>query len=247
MSIKLYEMKKTCLNIMALIALMVFFSSCEKVILDAGDLTEEVRDFDQDFTKIHISGSLDLLVNQDDSGDQVRIEAGEKLLEHIETFVQDGTLFIEEETNNFLTSGVRRIFVTKELLDEVTMIGSGDLEADGIICESFNLKMEGSGDSDVEFSAVEDLNISMDGSGDCEMKGEGNSITLGLNGSGDCNARFLEVNSANVNINGSGDVEVYASNEITVNINGSGDVDIWGNPENKLFNINGSGDITEHE
>lgn len=232
---------------MIMVAFIASLSSCKKVILDGGPLTEDVRDLDEDFTRIHIDGSLDLLINQDQSEDILRIEAGENILEHIETYVQDGTLFIEEESNNFLTSGVRRVYVSKELLEEVTMVGSGDLEADNIISEDFDLKMEGSGDSDIEFVALTNLNVSMDGSGDCEVKGEGTSFVLGVNGSGDCNARFLEVTSAVVNVNGSGDVEVFSSDDLTVNINGSGDVNYWGSPSQTLFNINGSGDINGHE
>jgi len=239
-------MKKSIFNLLGLAVFMAAFTSCQKIVLDAGTLTEEVRELNAEFSEIEISGSIDLLINQEDSEDGLRIEAGEKLLEHIETFVQDGTLFIDLEATDISTRGIKRAYVNQSFIDKVTMIGSGDVEADELICSSFELEMKGSGDADIEFDEINNLDISMDGSGDAEVKGESESLDLAILGSGDCNSRLFEVNNAIVNVNGSGDVEVFASQELLININGSGDVDYWGEPETTDFNVNGSGDITGH-
>jgi hypothetical protein len=239
-------MKKSIFSLVGLVAFAAAFTSCKKIVLDAGPLTEEVRDIDEEFTEIEISGSIDLLINQEDSDDLVRIEVGENLLEHIETFVQSGTLFIDLEANNISSRGIKKAYVNQSFIDKITMNGSGDLEADELITSEFELKMKGSGDADIKFDEVASLEISMDGSGDCKVDGVSESLDLAILGSGDCNARLFEVNEAIVNVNGSGDVEVFSSQELLVNINGSGDVDYWGEPEITDFNVNGSGDITAH-
>jgi len=73
-------MKTTIFNLLGLIAFTAAFTSCKKIILDSGPLTEEVREIDEEFTEVEISGSIDLLINQETSDDLLRIEAGEKLL-----------------------------------------------------------------------------------------------------------------------------------------------------------------------
>ncbi len=236
-------MKKAKNAFMAAVALGLLFTSCKKVILDAGDLTTEIRDLDGEFTEIKADGSLDIYVGQYE--DEIRIEAGEKLMEHIETYVQNGTLFIDEESSNFLTSRPRRVFVDASFLDRIQMDGSGDLEAENISSEDFQLDIEGSGDSEITFSEINTVVLDLQGSGDCKFTGNGDSMYIGLNGSGDVSAKQFQAETAVVNVNGSGDVDVFASESITININGSGDVSYWGNPADTNFNINGSGDINQ--
>ncbi len=236
-------MKNSKTNLLALLLLIVSVSSCKKVIFEAGDLTTEIRTLDEDFTEIQIDGSLDLYVGE--YNDDLRIEAGENILKHVETYVQNGTLYIDEESNNFLTNKPRRVFVNASWLDKIKTKGSGDLEVNEISSDSFILDMDGSGDSEVNFTAVNNVILDLGGSGDCKFSGEGTSMYIGLNGSGDVNAKLFESLSAVVNINGSGDVDVYASDDLTVNINGSGDVSYWGNPSTTNFNVNGSGDINQ--
>lgn len=239
-------MKKTIFSLVGLFVFATVFTSCQKIILDAGNLTEEVRELEEDFTEIEISGSFDLLINQQETEDILIVEAGENLMEYVETYVQDGILHIDFEANNISAKGIKRIYVSQTNLDKITMDGSGDLEADELVAAAFELNMKGSGDAEIEFDEIENLDLSMDGSGDCEVIGLGTHLDLAILGSGDCNSRLFEAETATVNVNGSGDVEVYASSELLVNINGSGDVDYWGDPEITDININGSGDVTGH-
>ncbi len=234
-------MKNSKFGLIAIAFLTLTMSSCKKVVFDAGRLTTETRNIDNDFTEIEIDGSIDVYVNQDST--PLKVEAGENILKHIETYVQNGVLYIEEESNNFLTRKPRRVFVSVEWLDRIKMKGSGDLEVDNIMSDTFTLKMDGSGDSDVSFNEVNDVILDLSGSGDCKFSGVAESLYVGLNGSGDVNAKLLESETAVVNVNGSGDVDVYATEMLTVNINGSGDVSYWGDPSETNFNINGSGDI----
>lgn len=232
---------KYCL--VAAAVLTISITSCKKVILDAGDLISETRTLDGEYSEIEIDGSIDLYVNQD--SDELRVEAGENVMPYIETYVQNGKLYIEEESNNYLTRKPRRVYVSVAWLDKIKTKGSGDIEVNEINSDVFSLQMDGSGDNDVSFSEVNEVMLNLEGSGDCKFSGIADAVYIGLNGSGDVNAKLLESMTAVVNINGSGDVDVYATESLTVNINGSGDVSYWGNPGITNFNINGSGDINE--
>ncbi len=234
-------MKNLKLNLAITLLTIVSLASCKKVILDAGDLTVENREINDDFTEIHLRGSLDLYVNED--GDELRVEAGEKIIEYIETYVQNGVLHIQEESNNFLTSKPRRVYVSAQWLDRLKTDGSGDVDIINLNSEDFNLDTHGSGDVDINFISLQSIDVDLDGSGDIKLAGECSSVVLGVNGSGDINSKSLNAEEATVNVNGSGDVSVTATQSLVININGSGDVSYWGNPASTEFNTNGSGDI----
>jgi len=216
-------------------------SSCKKVILDAGELTIEQREINEDFSEIRLKGSIDLFVNEDD--DVLRVEAGEKVQEYIETYVADGVLHIEEEKNNFLTSKPRRVFVSAAFLDKLKTDGSGDVDIINLSAADFELETKGSGDVEITFNEVSSVDVDLDGSGDCKLVGECSGLVIGVNGSGDVNARLMPTETATVNVNGSGDVDLTVTESLVININGSGDVSYWGAPSDTEFNTNGSGDI----
>ncbi|MFK7755387.1 MAG: head GIN domain-containing protein [Flavobacteriales bacterium] len=235
-------MKNLKLNLAVVMMAALSLGSCKKVILDAGDLTIENREINDDFTEIQLKGSIDLYINDD--SDELRVEAGENVISHIETFVQNGVLHIEEESNNFLTTKPRRVYVNINWLDKLKTDGSGDVDIVNLNSGEFNLDTKGSGDVEISFDSVSTVDVDLDGSGDVKVTGQCNSIVLGVNGSGDINSKQMNAESAVVNVNGSGDVDVTATESLIININGSGDVTYWGNPSNTEFNTNGSGDIS---
>jgi len=236
-------MKNLKIQLSGAVALILLVSSCKKVIFEAGDLTTENRTITETYDEIHIEGSIDVYVGQ--YSEDVTIEAGENIIPHIKTYTQDQTLYIKEESNNYLTAKPRRVYVNASILDRIRAKGAGDVEAENLVSDTFTLDMDGSGDAEVTFSQVSSVVLDLGGSGDAKFSGTGNSMYIGVNGSGDVNAKNFLANTAVVNVNGSGDVDVYAENNLTININGSGDVSYWGNPADTNFNTNGSGDINQ--
>ena len=107
----------------------------------------------------------------------------------------------------------------------------------------FNLSVSGSGDVEAGELQLENCKVSIQGSGDVRLKGATANLLVKQNGSGDVNTYGLKAVDVDVNNGGSGDIVVQAVNSIRAIINGSGDLTYHGSPEKVDVMANGSGEI----
>lgn len=233
-----------------LLALAVMLSlgvtSCRKVYFSDGKQVEEYRDIDTNFTEIHLEGSIDLIISQSDEY-RLKIEGGERMIPYIETRVFEDRLEISEKPNSIERDDPVRVFVSKAYLDDIYLLGSGDIDGSGLIAGHADLEVDGSGDMDIQFATLQTLDLKIDGSGDARVTADSDQTTFRIEGSGDIDARYLNSTDAFIYVDGSGDTRLTVSNYLNVEINGSGDVLYWGDPADIDAEVQGSGDLIDME
>jgi hypothetical protein len=187
---------------------------------DDGRRTTQTRELDA-FTRIENRDSVDIRLHVGEP-QRVRVLAGEKVIDDVATEVHGDTLEVTFDHDGFGGSAVTvEAYVPR--LTGVTSSGSGNVDADGIAGDAFEVRSEGSADIALA-GTVRRLAVAMDGSGDAELAD-------------------LQAREARVSVDGSGDTEVRAAERLAIELDGAGDVRYHGDPV-VAQHRDGSGDIT---
>jgi hypothetical protein len=187
---------------------------------DDGPRVTQTRDVGQ-FTHIDNRDSVDVRLHV--GGPQrVRVKAGDKVIDDVRTVVRDGALEITFDHDGW---GGDDVIVEASVprLAGIEASGSGDIEADGIDADAFELRSDGSADIALEGTTGR-LEVLLDGSGDADLGG-------------------LAARDAHVVVEGSGDADVRADDRLDIAVDGSGDVRYHGTPA-LTQNVDGSGDLS---
>ena len=202
---------------LAAVAALVF-AGCS--IEDDGPRRTQTRDVAA-FTRIANDDSLDVHVHV---GEQRRVvvHGGDKVIDDIHTEVRDDTLEISFDHNGWGGNSAS-VDVAVPELTAIAVGGSGDIEADGISADAFELVS--------------------DGSADIALTGTARQLAVELEGSGDADLAGLAAREAEVRVSGSGNAEVRADDRLDATVEGSGDVKYPGDPEVDEH-VDGSGDLS---
>jgi len=200
------------------------------------------------FSEVSLSIAADLHLKQG-SGHSLVLEGDEDVLEDIVTEVRGSELKIKlNRPFNFRNMGRLTIYVTMEQVEELSVSGSGQIEAETPIQTSeLSLNLSGSGDINIGELQANELDASISGSGDIRLAGKSNldEMELDITGSGDFHGEDLQADEADIDISGSGTCRIHAVNELEVSITGSGKVRYKGNPKVNA-SISGSGSVSSY-
>ncbi len=184
--------------------------------------TREVAAFD----RLEVSDSIDVRVVPGD-GREVRVRAGEKVLDRVSTESSGGVLHLDVHDRGIVIGpdplGDVSIEVAASALQGVTVSGSSDVTL-----------------ADLEGDALE---LEVDGDADVEASGSVERLTATIDGAGDANLAGLAVRSARVDVNGAGEAELNVSEELDVTIDGAGDVTYRGDPRIRS-DVEGAGELS---
>ena len=202
--------------------IIVLIVSCYsgKIINGSGNVISESREL-QKFNVLELIGSIDVNMT---SGNEYSciVEGDDNLVPLILTEVKNEHLHISVKQSYSTRIGLV-VNIEAPEFEEVSIIGSGDVNLTGIAQDNVSLKISGSGD------------ITADGSVQ--------QLTAVVNGSGDLMLSKLRADYATIMINGSGDAEIWVKQSLTAEINGSGNIEYYGNPPSVQSEVHGSGDI----
>ncbi len=220
---------------------MVTLTGCvHNYTISPGPLTEELRT-EPPFHSIILEGSMDVFITQDTTYN-IKVEAGEKVIDYIKTDVENGELVIRETSNNIFNDKPIRVYVSVDSLEQIEINGSGNISASQVYGQLMKLDINGSGDMDMDVQA-HSIDLEIRGSGNVELLGNVDLLDIEVEGSGDVYSRYLYSNDCFIEIDGSGDATIHATDNLDIEIDGSGDVYYYGNPTNVSTTINGSGDV----
>ena len=200
-------------------ALAVFaVAGCD--LADDGPRTTQTRDL-AEFTRVDNRGSVDLRLRVGEP-QRVRVRAGEKVIDDVRTVVRDGTLQVTFDHDGW---GGEDVIVEASVprLVGVEASGSGDIDADGIGTDAFEVRS--------------------DGSADISLRGTADRLDVDIDGSGNADLGELAADEARVKVGGSGDADVRVDKRLEVSVDGSGDVNYHGDPA-LTKDLDGSGDLT---
>lgn len=185
-----------------------------------GKISTEKR-FVSDFNAIEVNGSMNVVYEKSDVP-QLSIEADENILDIITTVVKNGTLYVCSK-DSFSTQNKITIKCSSNLIESVTLSGSGNITL-----------------NDIEES---ELTLTVNGSGDIEANGVCTKLTSSISGSGDIDAEELIAQHVLVNVAGSGDAVVTAKQSVMASVAGSGDIKVKGKPKTQHVSESGSGRV----
>jgi hypothetical protein len=247
-------------------SLLFVMQSCmydARTIRGTGELKSKIittRSFDA----IELNSIINLEISQSET-QEIKIEAQENLMEFIEVYVYNNTLYIDAiKTYNLLPEKPITVYVAAPEIQSLSSKGTGDIfGTERFQLDSpLNLSIDGTGDIDfawdyAEFVTIEsdgtgemlvsgnasDLYVDMDGTGNLHLDGEYIFSEFDIDGTGTC---FIDgkTDKNHVTINGTGNF--YGLNFITkkstVKIDGTGNAEVFA-IESLSVNINGSGNV----
>ena len=193
------------------------------------------------FTGVSMSlpGSVELRTGASES---VTIETDDNLMPLIETVVEDGVLQIRSTKRNVGIAPRRlKIVVQAKGVDQLSLGGSGTIDADALRGAKVRIELGGSGSIKVRGVETDALTVALGGSGDLRVgAGATKKLSLSIGGSGDVDLGKLQSVDASVSIAGSGEATISVRDNLNVSMAGSGDVNYYGDPRVRKSSV-GSG------
>lgn len=198
-----------------------------------------------DFNQISLSIPANLYLTQGVKN-EVIIEAGEDVLEKIETEVDGSKLHIKfEKWYNYKGLGSINVYITAKEIEGLSVAGSGDIIAKSAIkTEGIDFNVSGSGSIIINDIITKEVEAMITGSGDIKIQGKNKAkeLDVTVTGSGNFESQNLEFDEAELTITGSGSIYTFVTGELEAVITGSGKIYYKGQPLIDA-NITGSGKI----
>lgn len=196
-----------------------------------------------DFTKLDISGVMDVVLIQG-SSPKVVFEADECYQSLFTAANKGETLLIDMNGEcEGKKCGNSTVFITLTDINQFDFSGVGDVKSEGEIkLNALECSISGVGDLNLKMNC-ENLELSFTGVGDITLSGTGNKATYQWSGVGDLMANDLVSRDVSLNLSGVGDADVNATEKLEVKLMGLGDVHYKGSPKATNLNTTGMGDI----
>lgn len=208
-----------------------------------GNVRKETRN-PGTFTKIHSSGSADVVVTPG-SNCSVTVEDDDNLLPYLETNVENGTLQIHYRDGLSVTNDHAKIYITAPTLYDVTTSGTSNITMSGVLQSpgkiSFNTSGAGNIEGEVDAPAV---SVTISGTGTIKLHGHTKDFDCGISGVGHADCGDLQSENATVSISGVGVAHVFASVRLSATVSGAGSVHYRGSPPNPEIHTSGIGSVT---
>jgi hypothetical protein len=197
----------------------------------SGNIKTETRALDHfNGVSMGLPGSMELRIGNTES---VTIETDDNLMPLIETVIENGTLKVRASRRNLnLDSRRMKIVVQAKSIDNLSLGGSGSIDADALRGARMHIDLGGSGSININGVESESLAVTVGGSGNLKVgPGAAPKLTVSIAGSGDVDMGRVQSIDANVNIAGSGEAKLAVRDRLNVTIAGSGDVNYYGDPK----------------
>ncbi len=176
------------------------------------------------FERIEVKGGPEVTIRVG-SGQSVVVSGDSEEVSQITTEIKDKTLLIGTQPQGpEFRSGQAQVAVTVPRLGGLSILGSSDVEVQGVTSPQFE--------------------VSLQGSGSLKVAGTSERLALKSLGSGDVDLSQLAAQQVTVDLSGSGKAQVKALDSLVATVKGSGNIVYQGNPKHVKKSISGSGEIT---
>jgi hypothetical protein len=207
---------------------------------DAGAQTTQQRTI-SGVTAVRVLTSGDLTITPGTT-ETLSVTAGENQMAGLTSQVIDGTLILDNTSNDF-SDGRISYALTVPPLVAVELSGSGGADGVGVLTGDAQITVTGSGDATLTGLDLAGVTVDMTGSGDVTLAGSASSQQVTVTGSGTYQADELTSERADVRLSGSGDAAVDVTGTLTATVTGSGSVTYTGNPTDIKQSSTGSGEV----
>lgn len=228
--------------IIGLLGITCLLHACTKVNGD-GPVVSETRSTGS-YTGIHYALQGNLYIDSG-SGSGIEIRAQQNIINVIETYVNNNTLFIRLRNSTVIRS-YEPIDVYLKTTDPalIHLSGSGNIMAGKTISPAeLTITSSGSGNIQLEKIQTGKLQASISGSGKIEvLDGTARTEKIQISGSGQALLAGILADTAYTHTSGSGQINLWVKDYLESEISGSGQVRYKGSPIVKK-RISGSGEV----
>lgn len=236
------KMKKL-ISIILMTAAAVSTSSCVFFRINPGDFSSfksefvvgsgnmETRTYTvPQFTGIDSTLPADIDYSMTEGEPSVTVSAPDNLIGQLNFQVVDGVLKVcfddGDKRVNVGSNGIK-VKVSSATLENLSIRGAGDFDADYLECSGFNVEISGAGDITLGTIKCDgDLSIAVRGAGDIDVDGlECQTVIVDVAGAGDV-VLSGKAESARLSIKGAGDIDARRldCSDITSNVSGMGSI-----------------------
>ncbi len=241
-------------NFSVLILTTFLFSilSCNKegvCVRQTGEIVTETRPV-QDFHFIDVYDNINLILTQDSVMHQIRVEAGENLINGIKTEIDSGRLVLSNEnTCNWLRSFEVpvNVYLTFTRLDTILFQAAGNITCTNTWAnDSIYINIiEGTGDVNLKIHVSKSTMQIRYGTVNFQVEGKSSVTYISSRGYGPFHAENLQSKFTYVYTFSPNDVFVYAEEELGAEIANIGNVYYTGSPAQIDVNAYGGGKLIE--
>lgn len=200
----------------------------------------------ESFTKIQVSGAVDLYLSQgDETG--VAVSATEvKYRDRIKTEVKDGTLKIWYDNESFgWSSGNKKLraYVSVKTLTQLHASGASDVFINGTVkATDLNVHLSGASDLSGRIEAT-NLEVHVSGASDMKVCGVVNNLNIHAGGASDFKGYDLTTQTCDADASGASSIYITVEKELNADAGGASDIRYKGNAVIKKFNSGGASSV----
>ncbi|MBK8711930.1 MAG: DUF2807 domain-containing protein [Niastella sp.] len=203
------------------------------------------RELDGTFTKIKISGSIDLYLSQSENEGMAVSASEDKYKENIKTVIDHGELNISyQNVSGLWERGKKklRVYVAMKTLERLEASGASDVVIAGTLSAStLTIHLSGASDFTGDINANV-LNIAASGASDTKISGSVQEFNATCSGASDIKGMELKTGKCTIVASGASDIYISVSKELTGKASGASSIYYKGNPVVK--NVESSGAST---
>lgn len=196
----------------------------EAPVADDRGATRNVSGFD----RVSLQGIGTLVIEQGDT-ESLTIDAEERVLQRIETVVENGTLYIRPD-RGYRTREEIIYSLTLDDLSGIELSGAGQAQAQRLETGSLSLTLSGAGALAIEELIANTLDVQSTGNVSVSLAGTVDSQTVSFGQAGTYDAANLESRVATVSVDGAAQAIVNVSETLDASASGASSIVYYGDP-----------------
>lgn len=196
----------------------------EEPVADDRGATRNVSGFD----RVSLQGIGTLVIEQGDT-ESLTIDAEERVLQRIETVVEDGTLYIRPD-RGYRTREEINYSLTVDDLTGIDLSGAGQAQAQRLETDALSITLSGAGALAIEELIATTLDVQSSGNVSVRLGGTVDSQTVSFGQAGTYDAANLESRAATVSVDGAAQAIVNVSETLDASASGASSIVYYGDP-----------------
>ncbi|MEO5944249.1 MAG: head GIN domain-containing protein [Ferruginibacter sp.] len=236
-------MKKIFSAILMLTVISFSAKAQKEFVVDAN---AEMRTLTGSFTKIKVSGTIDIYLSQAET-QSIAISASEdKFKEGIKTVVEGNVLNIYYNGERSWRNNRKiKVYISFKMIDELQASGASDIIVAGTLNVP-SLEMHLSGASDFKGDVkTNNLNLHLNGASDVTLTGSTTQLTIESSGASDVKGYGFATDFCNATVSGASDINITINKELTAQASGASNVYYKGDGVIKDMHSSGASSISK--
>ncbi|MDL2223692.1 DUF2807 domain-containing protein [Bacteroidales bacterium OttesenSCG-928-M06] len=178
----------------------------------------------------------------------LQVSVDKNILSSLDISVKNNRLIIAQNTDSILKPSQLKIFTNSTNIKKINIEQTGSLVMQKEVnARDMEISISGTGELNADSLYCENLKIELFEAGDITIQGAATYADFTLSGASDLKAQEYLVQHLNCSVDGSGEIEVWVSESLKALAKGSGELKYKGNPESVFTKKEGTGNIMQIE